>query len=108
MKPSTRRNATVYPKTRSVGSFNSVTCRVLVSFLDDYVEKRLPAKIRKDFEQHIRDCKWCKDYLATYRKTIGLAGQLRTEDIPIALRRRLQRFLRSTAEKNAWFPRRRN
>jgi len=49
-----------------------ITCRELVSFLVDYLEDKLSKAQRATFEEHLRICDGCVDYLDSYRKTIEL------------------------------------
>ena len=60
---------------------------VITQFLADYVEGRLPAETRADFEKHIAGCRSCAAYLASYRETMAMAAAahrapLRVEDVP--------------------------
>lgn len=50
-----------------------MTCRELISFLDQYLDGTLPAAARSAFEGHLRACRACRDYLRTYRDTLSLA-----------------------------------
>ena len=51
-----------------------MTCKQLVDFLDQYLADELPRPVREDFEAHLAGCASCERYLASYRKTIGLAA----------------------------------
>ncbi len=50
-----------------------MTCRELVEFLADYLDGTLPRAERATFEEHLRECPDCVNYLATYCATIRLA-----------------------------------
>jgi anti-sigma factor RsiW len=49
-----------------------VTCRELIDFLDDYLADALRADERRLFEEHLRICVDCANYLDSYRRTIAL------------------------------------
>lgn len=48
-------------------------CRELIQFLDDYVEKSVPAGRRQEFDRHLALCASCREYLQSYRETIRMA-----------------------------------
>lgn len=50
----------------------SVTCRVFIEFLDDYIAGSQPQPLRAEFEEHIASCRQCADYLRTYRDAVKL------------------------------------
>ena len=50
-----------------------ITCAQFEEFMIDYFEGQLPAAQRRVFELHLRICRECRDYLASYRETIALA-----------------------------------
>ena len=49
-----------------------ISCRELVEFLAEYVEGTLPVQQRDAFEEHLRVCPPCVDYMKMYRATIEL------------------------------------
>ncbi len=49
-----------------------LTCRELFEFLHDYLARDLSLAQRASFELHLTVCKHCREYLATYKKTIDL------------------------------------
>ncbi len=49
-----------------------MTCRELIDFLMDYIDGTLPAGERALFEEHLRVCPPCVDFLKMYRTTIEL------------------------------------
>ena len=51
----------------------TISCEVLISFLDDYVEGRLAAAELERFERHLARCPSCVAYLQSYRETVRLA-----------------------------------
>ena len=63
-----------------------ITCRELISFMDDYVAGGLPPAKVVEFERHLKVCPSCVAYLASYRETIRLARAAvappAVEDVP--------------------------
>jgi anti-sigma factor RsiW len=57
-----------------------VTCREFVEFLMAYFDGELEGAQRNLFEDHLRECPGCVDYLGSYRKTIELGGSLGEAD----------------------------
>jgi len=53
-----------------------LTCGEVEAILFDYVEGRLTGYARFKFEFHIKACRECRDYLAAYKKTMALGGQV--------------------------------
>jgi anti-sigma factor RsiW len=47
-----------------------LTCRELIEFLDDYVERRLAAAERARFDDHLGRCPACRQYLTGYQGTL--------------------------------------
>lgn len=48
------------------------TCKELIAFLDDYQDGTLPSAQRAAFEEHLRICPPCVQYLHGYRKAAEL------------------------------------
>lgn len=62
----------------------NLTCRELIEFLDDYVAGNQPAEVRRHFEDHMKCCASCHDYLRTYRDTINISrAALNKSDAPV-------------------------
>jgi anti-sigma factor RsiW len=68
-----------------------MTCKELCSFLGEYLDGQLTPHQTALFEQHMRDCAPCVDYLESYKKTISTCKschcdeQLAIENPPEAL-----------------------
>ena len=65
-----------------------ITCRELTEFLDDYVAGALAAERRGVFERHLAACPDCRNFLASYRRTIGLVkgtAEAVPRDVPAEL-----------------------
>jgi len=56
-----------------------MNCREFVEFLISYIDGDLETAPREVFEEHMRLCPPCGDYLETYRDTIRL-GKLACRD----------------------------
>jgi anti-sigma factor RsiW len=54
-------------------STGELTCRELIEFLAAYLDGELSQGEQSIFEAHLELCEACRDYLATYQKTIELA-----------------------------------
>ncbi|MDD5658271.1 MAG: zf-HC2 domain-containing protein [Elusimicrobia bacterium] len=68
-------------------------CRRLLKHLSDYLDRDLEPAIRRHIDSHMRDCKPCRTFIRTLRKTLGVlkrqpAARPRAE-LKAALRRRL-------------------
>lgn len=49
-----------------------MNCREFVEFLMDFLDGNLPPEQRSVFEEHMRRCPPCVDYLQSYRQVIAL------------------------------------
>jgi anti-sigma factor RsiW len=49
-----------------------MTCREFSEFLDAYLAGELSPPERDEFQRHLKACKPCVHYLATYEKTVKL------------------------------------
>ncbi|HET7437005.1 MAG TPA: zf-HC2 domain-containing protein [Thermoanaerobaculia bacterium] len=57
-----------------------ITCRELIDFIADYLDRALEPVQQLDFDRHIARCSSCRAYLASYETTIRLAKAANTED----------------------------
>jgi len=60
---------------------NDMACKELVELVTDYLDGTLPVDVRMRFENHLRGCEGCTNYLEQIRQTIRLTGQLRVESL---------------------------
>lgn len=74
-----------------------MTCREAIQFLTDYLDGRLPWRQRAAFLLHLGLCSDCRNYLASFRKTVQLlriASQEIDADqfppVPLALSRAIE------------------
>jgi anti-sigma factor RsiW len=58
-----------------------MTCAELVELVTAYLEGALPDDVRRDFEEHLAMCRGCDVYLAQFRTTIDLLGELPEETL---------------------------
>jgi anti-sigma factor RsiW len=66
-----------------------VTCAEFVELVTAYLEGTLPAEERAAFDEHMALCPGCDRYLAQFRATIDLLGQLPEESLSSPGRERL-------------------
>jgi anti-sigma factor RsiW len=64
----------------SEGRAGTLTCRELIEFLHRYLDGELAPEVRARFEEHLRECPPCGDYLASYRATMTLAADAFADD----------------------------
>lgn len=70
-----------------------IRCRDVSDLLLDYVEGSLEPGAREELDQHLADCPGCLAFVRTYRHTSTLSRDLRCEDIPPELQRKLRSFI---------------
>ena len=66
-----------------------MTCSELVELVTAYLDGTLTAEQRAAFEEHLELCLGCDRYLAQFRVTIDLLGELPEESISAPARERL-------------------
>ena len=76
-----------------------IKCRDIASLLLDYIEGALDPGVRQQLDAHLADCPGCLAFIKTYRHTIALSRDLRCEDIPPELQRKLSTFIREKLNK---------
>ena len=60
-----------------------ISCEEVEDFIMAYLEEDMPVVTRIKFEMHIKMCKECRDYLASYNQTIALSrAAVKAEDLP--------------------------
>jgi len=70
------------------------SCREVTQLLIDYVDGTMAPDLRTELTAHMADCPPCLAFMRTYRETIRLAEDLSCEEMPDAVRVRLESFLR--------------
>lgn len=66
-----------------------MTCEELVELVTAYAEGTLSAEDRAAFDEHLALCPGCDRYLAQFRATIDLLGELPEESLSSPARERL-------------------
>lgn len=66
-----------------------MTCQELVELVTAYLEGTLPAEQRATFDEHLALCPGCAEYLAEFRTTIRLLGELPQDSLSSPARERL-------------------
>ena len=66
-----------------------MTCEELVELVTAYLEETLPAADRAAFDEHLALCPGCDRYLAQFRTTVDLLGELPEESLSSPGRERL-------------------
>lgn len=61
-------------------SSQTMTCRELIDFLEEYLAGELTAEQVQSFDAHIAECLECRNYLASYRSTIRLSKSALARD----------------------------
>ena len=51
----------------------TIDCKSLEKFVVEFLDGQLPKETRLAFLEHIEECKHCKEYLQSYRKSIDLS-----------------------------------
>jgi anti-sigma factor RsiW len=72
-----------------------VKCREVVRLVTEYLEGSLPPDQRRRFEEHLRGCENCTEYLAQMRTTLRLMGRLEPDQLPEHMRRDLVQAFKS-------------
>lgn len=66
-----------------------MTCEEFVELVTAYLEGSLPVDQRQAFDEHMTSCPGCDRYLAQFRSTIALLGELPEESLSPPARDRL-------------------
>lgn len=68
-------------------------CRDIGDLLLDYVEGALEPSVQRALDAHLADCPGCVAFINTYKHTIGLSRNLRCDEIPPELKKKLRSFI---------------
>jgi len=60
---------------------SELTCIELVELVTEYLEDGLSDGERLRFEDHVRDCEACTNYLDQIRETIAVVGRIEPDDL---------------------------
>ena len=76
------------------------TCKQMTDLVFDYLNDKLGPSIKRDFEQHLRICPDCVNFLNTYKKTVSVTRSIRPEEIPPRVQSNILGFLRTRVRKS--------
>jgi Putative zinc-finger len=88
-------------RTQAPKTSTSKTCKQLSDLIFDYVTQRLSPSLTREFEQHLRICPDCVNFLHTYKKTVSVAGRLNSTAMPAKVRENVLAFLRKNRKRIA-------
>ncbi len=75
-------------------------CRELIAVILEYLEGEMTPADVEEFEKHLARCAPCRAYLATYRKTKALVGDVSRIEMPEEMKERLREFLLRRLPRN--------
>lgn len=75
-------------------------CEDLVALIIDYLEGEMDPLLREEFQRHMGDCSSCLAFLETYKKTKELTKDIKCDDIPDEVKRRVREFLKKQISKS--------
>ena len=70
-----------------------MTCQDVIGLMLEYLESTLDDDVVRAFETHLEGCAPCRAYLATYRRTVAVAGEAQRVEMPPEMRRHLAALL---------------
>ena len=73
-------------------SIEALNCKELVELVTEYLENTLPSAERLRFEDHLRICSGCRNYLAQMRQIVQAVGRLTEDNMEPAARADLLRL----------------
>lgn len=57
-----------------------LTCEQFDTFMDDFLDGRLPFRTRLSMHMHLGVCPQCRDYVREYRQALAIGRRLCQED----------------------------
>jgi hypothetical protein len=76
------------------------TCKQVTGLVSDYLNDKLAPAVKRDFQQHLRLCPDCVNFLNTYKKTVSVTRSIGPEEIPPRIRDTIVDFLRGRVRKS--------
>jgi anti-sigma factor RsiW len=64
-------------------------CNELVELVTAYLDESLSPETRARFDEHLRGCDGCENYLEQFRVTIATIGEIKDEQLDPVFRARL-------------------
>jgi hypothetical protein len=77
------------------------TCRQMTDLALDYLNEKLAAAVKRDFEQHLSICPDCVSFLNTYKKTVAATRSITASRLPPKVREIILTFLRKRIRRSA-------
>ena len=76
------------------------TCKQMTDLILDYLSDKLSPAVKRDFQQHLKICPDCVNFLSTYKKTVSASRSIRSEEIPPLVKNNILNFLRLRTRKS--------
>jgi Putative zinc-finger len=76
------------------------TCKQMTDLIFDYLNDKLSPTVKRNFQQHLKICPDCVNFLSTYKKTVSVSRSIRSEEIPTRVRNNILNFLRLRTRKS--------
>ena len=70
------------------------TCKQIAALVLAYLNDELSPRRKREFQQHLKICPDCVNFLKTYKKTIQATGTLSLDEMPSKVRDNIWQFLR--------------
>jgi len=70
------------------------TCKQMTDLVLSYLTDKLSPATKRDFQQHLRICPDCVNFLNTYKKTVAVTRSVAIDEIPQRVRNNILTFLR--------------
>ena len=86
-------------RTKASRALTSKNCEQINELIFNYVTDRLSPSLTREFEQHLKICPDCVNFLSTYKKTVSVAGALNYTAIPAKVRNNVLAFLRKKMQR---------
>ena len=86
---------------RAQQSRANVSCKSITDLIWKYLGDRLDPTLKDEFEEHLRICPDCVNFLNTYKKTVLLASSFSAGAIPAKVRANVRAFLRRKVRRLA-------
>lgn len=77
-----------------------INCKELLLKLSDFVDGELDSSLCKEMEKHLIDCRRCKVFVDTFKKTITILKHRGEEELPEEVHIKLHDFLKERCKKS--------
>ena len=86
-------------RTQASRALTSKNCEQINELIFDYVTDRLSPSLTHEFEQHLRICPDCVNFLNTYKKTVSVARSVKSTAMPAKVRNNVLALLRKKMQR---------